>query len=79
MERTVWIVALALAAVASVSCRDSTPNYISFDAQAPARRPTRNRTLRRRPTPDPPRIQSIALSPMTGEMVNDPLFFYITL
>ena len=35
MERTVWIVALALAAVASVSCKDSTPNYISFDAQAP--------------------------------------------
>ena len=36
MERTVWIVALALAAMVSVSCKDSTPNYISFDAQAPA-------------------------------------------
>jgi hypothetical protein len=36
MERTVWIVALALAAVASASCKDSTPNYVSFDAQAPA-------------------------------------------
>jgi hypothetical protein len=36
MERTVWIVALALAAVASASCKDSTPDYISFDAQAPA-------------------------------------------
>ena len=36
MERTVWIVALALAAMASLSCKDSTPNYISFDAQAPA-------------------------------------------
>lgn len=35
MERTVWIVALALAAMVSVSCKDSTPNYISFDAQAP--------------------------------------------
>jgi hypothetical protein len=36
MERTVWIAALALAALASLSCKDSTPNYISFDAQAPA-------------------------------------------
>ncbi len=35
MKRTVLIVALALAATASVSCKDSNPNYISFDAQAP--------------------------------------------
>ncbi len=39
MERTVWIVALALATLVSVSCKDSTPNYISFDAQAPAQTP----------------------------------------
>jgi hypothetical protein len=32
MERTVWIAALALAVTASVSCKDSNPNYISFDA-----------------------------------------------
>ena len=35
MERTVWITALALAVTASVSCKDSNPNYIAFDAQAP--------------------------------------------
>jgi hypothetical protein len=32
MERTVWIAALALAVTASVSCKDSNRNYISFDA-----------------------------------------------
>ena len=35
MERTLWIAALALAVTASVGCKDSNPNYISFDAQAP--------------------------------------------
>ncbi len=35
MERTLWIAALALAAMVSISCKDSNPNYISFDAQAP--------------------------------------------
>jgi hypothetical protein len=35
MERTLWITALALAVTASVSCKDSNPNYIAFDAQAP--------------------------------------------
>jgi len=32
MKRTVWIAALALAVTASVSCKDSNRNYISFDA-----------------------------------------------
>ena len=32
MKRTLWIVALALAVTASVSCKDSNRNYISFDA-----------------------------------------------
>ena len=36
MERTLWMAALALAVVASVSCKDSNPSYISFDAEAPA-------------------------------------------
>jgi hypothetical protein len=35
MKRTLWMAALALAATFSVNCKDSTPNYISFDAQAP--------------------------------------------
>ena len=32
MERNVWIAALALAVTASVGCKDSNRNYISFDA-----------------------------------------------
>ncbi len=34
MTRTVWIAALALAAGAAAGCKDSNPNYITFDAQA---------------------------------------------
>ena len=32
MERNVWIATLALAVTASVGCKDSNRNYISFDA-----------------------------------------------
>ena len=33
MQRTVWIMALTLAAVAGVGCKDSNQSYITFDAQ----------------------------------------------